>query len=91
MIVAKRRATRWLGTVPFGTRIVAHCSDTTVLCTSLTEERRKITSLQQPYEEEENKIMMKFLFDDSSVMEVKKEQLYNLWRSRKKKLLAASN
>ena len=56
-------------------------------CPELSEERGQIKSLQQPYIEEESKVIIDFLFDDSSIMEVKKGHLYRLWQSRKKRLM----
>ena len=58
-----------------------------LFCPALTETRRSITALQQPYSEDTDKIMENFLFkmDSPQGKQERKHDLYNLWRCREKK------
>ena len=56
-------------------------------CHTLSDARATIPELQQPYEENREKVITVFLFDQSTQnMERKKEELYKLWKMRMKKL-----
>ena len=52
-------------------------------CEVLGEERRRITELQQPYEEDEKKIMGIILFKEEGI-EKRKEKIYHMWRKRER-------
>ncbi|RUM32355.1 MAG: hypothetical protein DSY42_01165, partial [Aquifex sp.] len=52
-------------------------------CPAYSEERKKNLRLQQPYEEEEENIIGKFLFDNIKIEEAK-EVIYEFWQIREK-------
>ena len=54
-------------------------------CEKLGEERRRIVELQQPYEENREKIMGIVLFKEEGI-EKGKEKIYRMWRKREKEL-----
>jgi hypothetical protein len=51
-------------------------------CPELGEERSSIVQLQQPYQEDEEDIVGRFLFDEEE-MEEKKKSMGQLWKARK--------
>ncbi|XP_068218538.1 golgin subfamily A member 6-like protein 6 [Palaemon carinicauda] len=50
-------------------------------CPDLSDERRKIVELQQPYEEEKKKIIGNVLFKKEGI-EKRKEYIYQMWKKR---------
>ena len=56
-----------------------------LFCPEYKEERQKVLELQQPYEENEEQILGKFLFSEENIEE-KKETLYQMWRRREKSI-----
>ena len=54
-------------------------------CQTLNNVRQEINTLQQPYIEDHDKIMMDFLFNQEE-MEARKEGLYQMWKCRGRKL-----
>lgn len=59
-----------------------------LFCPALKDIRSNITALQQPYPEDTDKVMEDFLFDKDSLQDIEKRKndLYQLWRHRNKKL-----
>ena len=54
-------------------------------CGELSEERKLITELQQPYQENRKKIIGNVLFKVEGI-EKRKENIYRMWKKRDKKL-----
>ena len=54
-------------------------------CPAYFKERSTIQQLQQPYIEDKNQIPGKFLFEKAYI-DKKKEELYQLWRARQRRL-----
>ena len=54
-------------------------------CKELSEERQKMVELQQPYQENRNKIIENVLFNTEGI-EKRKEKIYSMWIKREKKL-----
>ena len=55
-------------------------------CTGLSDIRKRILALQQPYNEDEDEVIMMFLFEeDRRKMEERKTDLYSMWKLRKRK------
>ena len=54
-----------------------------MLCPELREIRQNCVELQQPYEEDFNQVVGKFLFKEENI-ETKKEILYRMWKKREK-------
>ena len=54
-----------------------------MLCPELREIRQNCVKLQQPYEEDFNHVVGKFLFKEENI-ETKKEILYRMWKKREK-------
>ena len=54
-------------------------------CPVYIKERSTIQQLQQPYIEDENQILGTFLFEKAHI-DKKKEELYQLWRTRQRRL-----
>ena len=54
-------------------------------CIELSDERQKILELQQPYQENRNKIIENVLFNAEGI-EKRKEKIYRMWIKREKKL-----
>ena len=52
-----------------------------MVCPEFGEMRQKCVELQQPYEEDFNQIVGKFLFKEEDI-ETKKEILYRMWKKR---------
>ena len=53
-----------------------------MLCPELREIRQNCVELQQPYEEDFNQVVGKFLFKEENI-ETKKEILYRMWGKKK--------
>ena len=56
-----------------------------VHCPAYIKERSTIQQLQQPYIEDEKQILGTFLFEKTHI-DKKKEDLYQLWRARQRRL-----
>ena len=55
-------------------------------CTGLSDIRKRNLALQQPYNEDEDEVIMMFLFEeDRRKMEERKTDLYSMWKLRKRK------
>ena len=55
-------------------------------CTGLSDIRKRNLTLQQPYNEDEDEVIMMFLFEeDRRKMEERKTDLYSMWKLRKRK------
>ncbi len=53
-------------------------------CPAYTDERRKSPRLQQPYKENEDDIIGKYLFE-KRYLETTKKEIHNFWKIREKR------
>ena len=56
-----------------------------LVCPVYSEEREKVIELQQPYEENSELVIGKFLFAEENI-EKKKEVIYRMWKKREKEI-----
>ena len=54
------------------------------MCPGYKEVRKTVIELQQPYEENREEVIGKFLFIEENI-EKKKEVLYQMWKKREEK------
>ncbi len=59
--------------------------NTLLWCPAYTQERRKSETLQQPYPEEDNDVIGKYLFDNKFIEETKRT-LHTFWKIRETKI-----